>query len=202
MSDNYREIEIKLHVPDLDVVRERLEAADATLVSPRIYERNIRYDNAAHTMVRQGVILRLRQDSRARLTFKAPGMTNVHGLYERYEAEVEVSDFETMDVILTRLGYVPSMIYEKYRTTYMLHGAEVVLDEMPYGSFVEIEGDEVSIPYAVAQLALSEAVRYNAGYAALFENVRRNLGLSFRDLTFANFSGILVPEHAFKTPEL
>ena len=33
------------------------------------------------------------------------------------------------------LGYVISMIYEKYRTTYELDGVLVTLDEMPCGDF-------------------------------------------------------------------
>jgi adenylate cyclase class 2 len=195
--NDYREIEVKFYCPDLNSVRQRLLSAGAQLVSERTYERNIRYDNVEHTLVSGGQILRLRQDTRARLTFKAPGQMTGNGLYERFEAEVEVSDFDTMDVILTRLGYAPSMVYEKYRTTFRLNGAEIVLDEMPYGNFVEIEGDEANILRALDKLALQAAHRYNAGYAALFDNVRRSLGLTFRDLTFKNFAGIVVPESAF-----
>jgi adenylate cyclase class 2 len=201
MNDSqYREIEIKLYIPDLDSVRARLEAAGAALTQPRIYERNIRYDNAGGALTSSGIILRLRQDVRARLTYKEPGATLASGLYARYEAEVEVSDFETMHTILLRLGFAPSMIYEKYRTTYHLGGAEVVLDEMPYGRFVEIEGEEAAIQDAVQVLNLGDAARFNAGYAALFEHVRRNLGLPFRDLTFENFSGIVVTKEAFQPP--
>jgi adenylate cyclase class 2 len=199
---NYHEIEIKLYTPDLAAVRKRLEKANASLSAPRVFERNIRYDTADRRLSERGIIVRLRNDTRARLTYKEGGTTLESGLFARYEAEVEVSNFDTMHVILEKLGFVPSMIYEKYRTTYELHGAEVVLDEMPYGNFVEIEGDEASIPQAVAALELANAPRYNAGYAALFEQVRRNMGLTFRDLTFENFSGIVVPQSAFKPPNL
>lgn len=199
-SDN-REIEIKLYAPDLDAIRVRLEAGGARLEHPRVYERNIRYDNAAHTLVSSGIIIRLRQDSRARLTYKEPGTVLESGIYARYEAEVEVGDFEKMHTILQKLGFAPSMIYEKYRTTYAYEGAEIVLDEMPYGRFVEIEGDEAAIQRAVERFGFANMTRFNAGYAALFENVRRNLGLTFRDLTFANFSEILVPEGAFHAPK-
>jgi adenylate cyclase class 2 len=200
--NDYREIEIKLYTPDLEAMRTRLQRAGAALVSPRIFERNIRYDNAEGSLIKRGLILRLRQDTRARLTYKAGGEQTENGLFARFEAEVEVSDFDTMDVILTRLGFTPSMIYEKYRTTYRLAEAEIVLDELPYGNFVEIEGDEASIPQAVTLLGLQDATRFHLGYASLFENVRRNLGLSFRDLTFTNFSGLVVPEQAFHTPNL
>lgn len=202
MDDSvYREIEIKLYAPDLEAIRARLEAGGATLQHPRVYERNIRYDNTAQTLVSSGIIIRLRQDSRARLTYKEPGTVLESGIYARYEAEVEVSDFETMHTILQKIGFAPSMIYEKYRTTYTYEDAEIVLDEMPYGRFVEIEGDEGAIQRAVERFGLANMTRFNAGYAALFEHVRRNLRLTFRDLTFANFSGILVPEDALHAPK-
>jgi adenylate cyclase, class 2 len=201
-SQDYREIEIKLHAPDLGAIRAKLEEAGAVLAQPRIYERNIRYDNADGTLTSNGIVIRLRQDSRARLTYKEPGVTLASGIYARYEAEVEVSDFDTMHTILLKLGFAPSMIYEKYRTTYHLDTAEIVLDEMPYGRFIEVEGDEAAIQRVVERLSLSSLRRFNQGYAALFENVRRNLDLNFRDLTFSNFSGILVPDDAFMPPKV
>ena len=109
-----------------------------------------------------------------------------------------MSDFDTMDTILNRLGFRPYWIYEKYRTTYALDGLEIMLDEMPYGNFVELEGDEGAIHEARAKLGLNEARAYGAGYAMLFERVRQHLGLTFNDLTFANFEGVDVPERAFE----
>jgi adenylate cyclase class 2 len=196
MNNNYTETEVKLYVPYLEAVQARLETIGAELTAPRVYERNVRYDNAERTMTPAGIVLRLRQDTRARLTYKADG-TEQNGIVSRFEAEVEVSDFDTMETILGRLGYTPYMIYEKYRTTYELDGAEIVLDEMPYGNFVEIEGDEGTIEKVINRLGLHKATRYDGSYAVLFERVRQALGLTFTDLTFANFKGVDVPESAF-----
>jgi adenylate cyclase class 2 len=102
-----------------------------------------------------------------------------------------------MEVILGTLGYVPHMIYEKYRTTYELYGSEIVLDEMPYGSFVEIEGTPDAIHRVREAIGLKDATAFKQNYAQLFENVKRNLSLSIHDLTFANFEGMDVPESAF-----
>ncbi len=192
------ETEVKLYIPHLEVVQARLERLGAKLAAPRIFERNVRYENAARTLTPAGIILRLRQDSRARLTYKGGG--SIHdGIISRYEAEVEVSDFDTMATILAKLGFVPYMVYEKYRTTYELDGAEIVMDELPYGNFVEIEGDVEGIERAITRLELGSATRFPASYVALFDNVRRNLGLVFTNLTFANFEGVSVSESAFKS---
>lgn len=197
----YTETEIKLYTSDLKAVAAALEATGAQPVKPRLYERNIRYEDAAGSLTGRGIVVRLRQDDRARLTYKEPPPPTSTpadtSLQHRFEAEVEVSDFAAMDVILQKLGYFPAMVYEKYRTTYHLEGTEVVLDEMPYGPFVEIEGEPAAIHQVRERLGLGAAPAFGISYARLFDNVKRNLGLTFTDLTFANFEGIDVPLSAF-----
>jgi adenylate cyclase class 2 len=193
------ETEVKLYVPDLTAVEKRLEEVGAKLTAPRVFEVNARYDDASGTLSRERKVLRLRRDTRIRLTYKDEGgERTASNALSRYEAEVEVSEFDTMQAILEQLGYRPYMIYEKYRTTYEVEGTEVALDEMPYGNFVEIEGDDESITRALERLHLANAPRMAAGYAVLFENVKRNLGLHFQDLTFANFESVKVPDWAFE----
>ena len=147
-----------------------------------------------------GTVLRLRQDTRARLTYKDGEKLLGKFGSSRFEAEVEVSDYESMATILDKLGFHAVMGYEKYRTTYQLDDAEVTLDEMPYGNFVEIEGEQEAIGRVLDTLQLDDARRMTGSYTVLFEIVRKNLGLDFSDLTFANFEGIDVPESAFDEP--
>jgi len=199
---DHQETEVKLYVPDLAGVIRQLEEIGATLAKPRVYERNMRYDNTAHTLTPDGIVLRLRQDTRTRLTFKDGDRTITDGIKSRFEAEVEVSDFDTMHLILGKLGFTPYMVYEKYRTTFELDDTEIVLDEMPYGNFVEIEGERQAIEGVLAKLGLEKARRYGASYAVLFDNVRRNLALKVDDLTFENFKGVTVPEGAFQIPQV
>lgn len=194
---NYTETEVKLYTPDLSVIEQRLLAAGAQLAAARVFERNVRYDDAASGLVASGQVLRLRADTRVRLTYKGQGAALDSGALTRFEAEVEVSDFDAMQAILARLGYRPYMTYEKYRTTYTLAGVEIVLDELPYGNFVEIEGEAALIEDVIVRLGLERARRYPRSYTGLFDNVRHSLGLTFTDLTFANFAGVTVPQGAF-----
>jgi adenylate cyclase class 2 len=196
MAD-HTETEVKLYVPHLEVVQVRLERLGAKRVAPRVFERNVRYENPEHTFTPNGIVLRLRHDTRTRMTYK-DNATVQNGIVSRFEAEVEVSDFDVMASILTKLGYTPYMVYEKYRTTYEFDNAEIVLDELPYGNFVEIEGDTQNIERIVDRLELGDAPRYAASYVALFDSVKRNLGLNFNDLSFANFDRVTVPEAAFQ----
>jgi adenylate cyclase, class 2 len=196
-NPRYRETEIKLYVPDLEAVALGLTELGAELRAPRVFERNVRYENAEKTLTDAKIVVRLRQDTCVRLTYKEPPQLIDGNIPSRFEAEVEVGDFGTMDLILGKLGYFPHQVYEKYRTTYELDGAEIVLDEMPYGNFVEIEGEPGAIRTVVEKLKLQNATRLEDNYLELFENVRRNLNLSFTDLTFTNFYGINVPQSAF-----
>lgn len=183
------ETEIKLLVPNLRDVEAQLVALGAALHAPRVFERNARYDLPDGSLTAKGVVLRLRQDSRARLTYKEAG-TLSDGVMSRFEAEIEVSDFGTMETILLRLGYVFAFAYEKYRTTYALNGCEVTLDEMPFGAFVEIEGEQTAILDVLRELQLEDAPRIEMSYAGAFNALRERFSLPFTDATFDNFRDI------------
>lgn len=194
------ETEVKIAVADLDAIRQRLEAAGAALRAQRVFERNVRYEDAAGTLTPNDIVLRLRQDATARLTYKAPPDADTalaENVRTRFEAEVTVSDFDTMDIILRRLGFVPYVVYEKYRTTYRLGAAEVVLDEMPFGPFIEVEGTASAIDQALDALGLADAPRILDSYLVLFERVKAALALDAHDLTFDNFAGVDVPPEVF-----
>ncbi len=69
------------------------------------------------------------------------------------------------------------MYYEKYRTTYELDDALIMLDELPYGSFLEIEGETVEqIRDIAATLHLNWEAAIPSSYTALFESLRRRMG--------------------------
>lgn len=197
---NHQEIEVKLYLASFEAVEARLRELGAVCTVERTHEHNIRYDKASESFASDGFVLRLRKDHAAKLTYKEPLSEQVmaNGIHQRFEAEVTVSDFNTMHIILTRLGYSAYMTYEKYRTTYALNGAEIVLDEMPYGRFIEIEADdEPTIHTLIHKLQLDQHTLIPYSYAQLFDHVRANLGLTFTNLTFDNFAGITVPESAF-----
>ncbi len=183
------EIEVKLYVPDLAQAAAELETQGAALMVPRVFERNLCYEDPAGSFGERGVVLRLRQDTRVRLTYKESHEV-IDDVLKRFEAEVEVSDFDTLDLILRKLGYTQQMIYEKYRTTYMLDGAEIVLDELPYGNFVEIEGPVDKINALVQSLGWTAYPRVTLSYTLLFQRLREHHGLAMRNLTFADFETV------------
>jgi adenylate cyclase class 2 len=187
-----QELEVKFYLRDLPGLARRLEALGARLVQARIYEKNLRFDDPQGSLSGSGQVLRLRQDVRSILTYKGTG--RVEGdVNVRQEVEFAVSDFTAAWHFLEALGYQVVVSYEKYRTTYDLDDVHVVLDEMPFGHFAEIEGpSSASIQVAAARLELDWPRHSNDTYMGLFQRVRTSRQLSFRDLSFDNFAGITV----------
>lgn len=189
-TQNYTEIEAKFYIADLARVEKELIDAGAKQVQERTHEYNIRYDTASLELSQKSQVLRLRQDDEARMTFKGKNV-NDEGAVSRQEIEFTVGDFEGAKKLLKALGYEVFAIYEKYRTTYELDGNEWMLDEMPFGNFVEIEGkDGEQIRVAAERMGIDWEKRLGVGYMDIFERVKGKLNLDFRDLTFDNFEGI------------
>lgn len=187
------EVEVKFMLRDLAPIRGRLVDMGAENIAPRVFERNVRFDTADEALLARQQLLRLRQDTRVRLTFKGPAAEDTTSEAKvREEIELEVGHFDRMSAVLQRLGFLPIQVYEKYRETYQWRGVEIVLDEMPFGDFIELEGVEADLRPAAEALGLDWSRRILANYLALMELCRRSFNLSFSDLTFENFAGLSV----------
>jgi adenylate cyclase class 2 len=189
-----QETEAKFYVRDLKTIRSRLTELDARLTAQRVLETNIRFDLPGAPLRAGGRVLRLRRDTQARFTYKSAS-DNEEGVLSREEIEFVVEDFEKAKRFLEALGYQKLVYYEKYRTTYEWNGTTVMLDELPYGDFVEIEGETVeAIRSTASQLHLRWETAIATSYHALFERVRNNLHVAIQDLSFAEFESIKVDE--------
>jgi adenylate cyclase class 2 len=195
MSSSDRELEVKFYLSRRKEMEAKLNSL-GKLSAPRVHEVNLRLDTADLALLSTGRLLRLRQDARARVTYKGVG-SEEGGVRLRQELEFTVSDFNTTLALFEALGYQVYLMYEKYRTTYRLGNVEVALDEMPTGDFLEIEGpDSKSIRSTALQLELNWEARILDSYTVLFARTQAQLGLEFRDLSFENFKGITVTPQA------
>ncbi len=191
-----QEIEAKYYVLDLDRIAARLSQRGAQLLQPRTREHNLRFDTPAGDLCRRNQVLRLRQDTTATLTYKGPSQ-DVGGALSRTELEFTVSDPAAARSALQALGYIVVAVYEKYRATWQLGPFHIMLDELPYGNFVEIEGpDPASIQDLARQLGLDPARAARNSYLALFARLAPSLGLDPTQLTFAALHGLPIPPAA------
>lgn len=186
------ETEVKFLIRSPDNIEQKLQALGAACVQLKNHELNLRFDRPDGSLTKRFEVLRLRKDTRDRLTYKGQGFA-VDDVGARKEIEFEVSDFDAAQAFLEALGYRISMVYEKYRTTYRFEAVEIVLDHTPLGHFVEIEGPGAdALRRAAAALDLDWEARSMLSYTVLFDRVKMVLGLSFRDLTFKNFHAVHV----------
>lgn len=195
-SDN-REKEIKFFISDPLQMHEHLLAHGARLQKERLFEVNLRFDTKQQTLRANRQVLRLRQDDHVRLTYKDQSEFS-EGIADRRELEITVSDFETTRSILQALGFEVFMIYEKYRTTFTLDQCEIVIDEMPFGNFIEIEGPSAAAIRSVALLlALDWGKRITASYLDLFHTIKTAHNLNVNNLVFSEFEGFHFSENDF-----
>ena len=119
-------------------------------------------------------ILRLRRVGRkAILTYKRR-LPSTSSIKHQRENETRVSDADSMAEILDALGYTPALVYEKRRETWRLRKTEIVLDELPFGLYMEIEGGEQEIRRIEQDLGIKGLRAEKATYPQLaFKHGRR-----------------------------
>jgi len=183
-NDNVHEAEIKFMVSDLAAMAKRLEIAGARLQQSRTHELNLRFDTPTKKLTSAFQVLRLRQDKKVHLTYKGPAdLTSEVSV--RPEIEFEVESLPSARRFLEALGYQVVITYEKYRTTYLLDQSEIVLDEMPYGNFIEIESpDSETIRVTADRLGLKWENRIKLSYLVIFNMLKEKFQFSADDLLF------------------
>jgi adenylate cyclase, class 2 len=112
-------------------------------------------------------VLRLRRiGDRGILTYKERLPTRSSIKHQR-EDETRVDDPDAMEMILDALGFSPALVYEKRRETWRLGKIEIVVDELPFGLFMEIEGPEQGIRDVESKLAIKRLRSESATYPQL-----------------------------------
>jgi adenylate cyclase, class 2 len=138
------------------------------------FEENTLYGGGS--LERGKSVLRLRRvGEKALLTFKerVPGESAVK---RQREDETAVEDPSAMALILDALGFKPILVYEKRRQTWSLRETEIVVDELPFGLFMEIEGDEHAIDAAEQTLGIGSLTAEHATYPHLTEQHGERVG--------------------------
>jgi adenylate cyclase, class 2 len=176
------EIEVKLPCENLNDVRRKLRELGAATKAPLHFESNDLYDDENGRLAAARHVLRLRRElplgegpgnPRAILTFKGP-VRFAGGLREREERETEVSSPDEAEAILNGLGLKRRFRYEKKREEWTLRDCTVALDEIPIGTFVEIEGEPQNIRRVVVELGLDFDRALPYSYARLYTERRKD----------------------------
>jgi predicted adenylyl cyclase CyaB len=154
-----REFELKAVVDDLDGARRQLEKAGATLsFAGRMSDR--RYDVESRELAGRDEVLRVRRyqssgSSKTYLDWKGP--TEIQDVYKvREEISTLVEDFDSLDQMLGRLGFIVTMEIDRDIAQYQLGGATIRFETYPrMDVLVEVEGEPDAIESAIDTLAIA-----------------------------------------------
>jgi adenylate cyclase, class 2 len=149
----------------VEPLRGRLAEAGAAGEGTVEFEENVIYTGPGLEPGRRVLRLR-RKGGRALFTFKERDPSS-SAVKRQREEETEVADAAALASILEALGYRPALVYEKRRETWRLADTEVVIDELPFGLFVEIEGEEADILKVERLLGLEADEGVHDSYPAL-----------------------------------
>lgn len=175
----YKEVELKFIIANKDEekVFEKLALLGHQISRPRTYELSVMYDNPAGLMQKTDGRIRLRQSGdRIEFAYKKP--ITREGVKQEIEYEVEVSALEPLQKILKEMEFVPTTSYERYRTEFCKDKLKITLDEYPFSTFLEIEGDEDGIIKVASDLGFDLANNLTDSCDTLFTKWRVARGLS------------------------
>lgn len=185
------EIEAKMRLTDRLGMIGRIRQAGGTLAEERL-ECNIFMDTPGAALRKTDCGLRVRREtptdgsgpSRVIITHKGPRLPGP--LKQRVETELRAEDAEASVALLTALGFVETVRFDKRRQSWRLEGCSIELDELPrIGSFIEIEGpDEATVMSVREKLGLSDEPMIRESYAAMVHAYLNEQPAGSRTLTF------------------
>ena len=176
------EIEKKYRLTEAqrEEVLERLSEIEASF-EREDFEENILYRGGI--LDEKRAVLRVRKiGNKAILTFKQR-IQNQFEIKHQIEHETLVDDPEEIENIIENLGFQKRLIYEKRRKTWRFRNVEIVVDELPFGLFMEIEGSITAIAEAEMFLDIEDLTVEHRTYP----NLTAELGSPNGDLIEARF---------------
>lgn len=121
-------------------------------------------------------VLRVRKiDGKNLLTFKQR-IENKSEIKHQIEFETEIQDAEEIEKIIESLGFEKSLVYEKRRKIWQFENVEIVLDELPFGLFMEIEGSVKAIKNAELKLGAGHFKTEHGAYPQLTAKLGKKNG--------------------------
>ena len=148
----------------LEEITQKLLDLGATYVK-EVFEVN--YQHRGGEMDERGATLRLRKIGDFTVLTYKERVKSENGAKRKIEFETSVSDVEAMEGIIEHLGYRLTAVYEKRRKYWHFGDVEVVIDELPFGLYMEIEGTDEAIQKAEKKLGLKEIEHEPRGYPRL-----------------------------------
>ena len=169
------EIEKKYRLP-----AERLDEVEAALKEiGATFEREDREENTIYRgeiLDRTASIIRIRRTERCSILTYKRRLENQSDTKQQIEHETEIADPEAADLIVRELGLTPRLVYEKKRKIWRRRDVEIVIDDLPFGLFMEIEGPITAIKEAEILLGIDDLETEHETYPGLTARLGTRIG--------------------------
>ena len=169
-----KEIEIKIKI-DQELFK------NFTKNKPFHFEKTYGYFTENYGNMVKGIFPRIKDMGNTALVSVKVKVENNSKMFERdeYEFEIESSKVESARLMFKALGYCIEHVFEKRRYILeSLNNCDFVIDELPFGYFVELEGSEEDIEKSIKELNLEDNIKINGAYLKLWENYKKENNLT------------------------
>lgn len=161
--------EVKIDVTDIDIIK-KLRNNRAILLGSN-QETTIRYDTEDRKYEKSGKYIRVMEGFKNCITLKEKVNEN-DKLFERDEFEIEIDDVENAKIILEKIGLKPILKMQKYRLKWNLDGIRINIDELPFGLYMEIYGNENEIQNVMEKLDIENEEKIIGTYWDIYEQYK------------------------------
>jgi predicted adenylyl cyclase CyaB len=176
-----REVELNAVVDDVQRRRSELERAGGKLVfEGKLRDR--RYDVESRELSQRDEVLRVRRyesrtGTKTHLDWKGP--TETRDNYKvREEVSTAVDDFDSLSLVLTKLGFVVTREIDRDIAQYEHGGATIRFETYPrMDALVEVEGEPDTIENAIEALGMARGEFSSRRLADFVEAFERRTGV-------------------------
>lgn len=142
-------------------------------------ERTFGYFKEDFSNIKEGIFPRIKyiEEEKKEIIFTVKRKTKENAqFFEREEMEVKVKEGENIENlrgILKSLGFSKEIIFEKKRKNVFKNDIIISFDKLPFGFFVEFEGEPKTIDQYLKEFNLSNRPRITKAYLGLWEEYRK-----------------------------
>src|SRR4030042_2683213 len=179
-----KEIEIKIRIDNRE--RQKIKQKLGKFTIP-VKETTYGFFTKDGKSVEKGIFPRIKKYNNSRtglLTIKVKKEDN-KDYFQREEHEKEINNIEWFRNFLKLLGYKKEIIFEKKREKKRIkNGVLICLDTLPFGEFIEIEGEKESIEKTIKELGLEKRERIANAYLRVWADYKKAHGITKKDCIF------------------
>lgn len=170
--------EIKIEIKDIQKFINLLRIKGAVHMGDTM-ETTYRYDTPDLSLEKQGVFLRLRSGFSNTLTVKKKMKDSNTNYRVRDDVTLEIDNINKAREIVKTLGYTHERIMEKYRVEWRYKRTKITIDELPFGIYSEIVGEQEQIKTVCKDLGLDFNLAITETYWGIFKTISDEKNIMF-----------------------